>query len=925
MEETNPLSMQSFQFIARKLLATFVFGALLLSVPAMALAATPGAHDSDVPNPCYDIKGSGQDVLVNGVANAGHINFEDPNGPNAIYEGCLRDLSGGLGTGPFRMEGWAWDSALGWVSFYCPAGAGQQNLGIDCSGSYQGGYEVDFDVNTGKFTGFAWGDNMGWIAFDNSPKAQMKAEVGDPQLLGLVYASAPHTAYDTHAWSDNVGWLNFDGVQFYWNLLNPQQASSGGVTVQLSPDPAIVNKNNAPIANNSDAYQIQVSVKDQNGQPLDLSQYQVTATPFWTDTVKKNQTAPNAGFTNADCSKNFSNVSTGAVSKPCSSNQFSLGGNGTIYVSSAITSVAPTSNMNGLDEDGDGNVDFSYETFYSPSNIPGPLQSNDLTLKSMNVSVKDMNGTCVVGTGALCTPILVSVNSDLKFRPSTEVTQLDDIDDFDHINITYGNPVQFPMVVTGSGTVSLMSGIDNSNPPIDPNVIQFTLDHDFNNTLTWNESSPNGMFWNPPLFAPPFLTAGVVVQPGGAPPQYIAGLYIYSTVADNNQVSYYSNKLPRVTGSSAATPVAVLQGNIYSTGATATTSTVQPIRSLGDVSTNVLRDTIFSNVARIVGSATKPTGSTITLVPDNQHRGFQYGGGDGTVTALLPDAGGVARVYYVTGDVHLDSANAVSDITWTGDRTIVVTGGNLYIDRNIYNSASSKSPLGIIVLRDPNNKAQGHVYVNVGTAAHPVTNIQAHVFADGSVFPYKTGIAIDSTTGEPQFGSLGLFQSAMNCCQLLWQGTIASENTVGGAAFNPPILGDGTKLSGGSAAEKLRAELYDLNFLRQYVGLTKQDSYGNYLHANGTAIGASPDKLHLTKIDGTPFSKYDTDSQQPGVTGDLIPPTDPNGGNPAYYESAPGLNWQKDLASTMVKYLTLSPNLPGFSKNAGGSQQQLTR
>ena len=130
------------------------------------------------------------------------------------------------------------------------------------------------------------------------------------------------------------------------------------------------------------------------------------------------------------------------------------------------------------------------------------------------------------------------------------------------------------------------------------------------------------------------------------------------------------------------------------------------------------------------------------------------------------------------------------NVGWSGERTIIVKGGNVFIDNNLFNGTSNFVPLGIIVLRDlagASPQAQGHVYVNVKASdASAIINIQATVFADGAVFPYAkdangNDFPIDSQSGEPQFldgngnPDPAGFKTTFDCCQLYWQGSIASE------------------------------------------------------------------------------------------------------------------------------------------------------
>jgi len=193
-----------------------MFGAV--AMVAAALYAVPArAADST----CFDIRGDGQQVIYGAAANSGIMAFADPYQPDEAYKACARDM----GT-YYQLEGWGWNTNLGWVSLYCPAGSGAQNQGVGC-GSYT--YGVTVDKDDGQFHGFAWGDDMGYISFNCADDSNgctggnnhlVKAET-DTDCLGYIYSSTSfptpnncpaHTAVDAFAWSDQVGWFDLSGV-----------------------------------------------------------------------------------------------------------------------------------------------------------------------------------------------------------------------------------------------------------------------------------------------------------------------------------------------------------------------------------------------------------------------------------------------------------------------------------------------------------------------------------------------------------------------------------------------------------------------------------------------------------------------------------------------------------------------------------------
>lgn len=58
-----------------------------------------------------------------------------------------------------NVNGWAWNSNIGWVSFNCT------NDSPACSSS---NYGVSIDLTAGHFSGYAWSPNVGWISFNQT-------------------------------------------------------------------------------------------------------------------------------------------------------------------------------------------------------------------------------------------------------------------------------------------------------------------------------------------------------------------------------------------------------------------------------------------------------------------------------------------------------------------------------------------------------------------------------------------------------------------------------------------------------------------------------------------------------------------------------------------------------------------------------------
>lgn len=187
-------------------------------------------------------------------------------------------------------------------------------------------------------------------------------------------------------------------------------------------------------------------------------------------------------------------------------------------------------------------------------------------------------------------------------------------------------------------------------------------------------------------------------------------------------------------------------------------------------------------------------------------------------------------VVYIDGDYVYKDYPAITGIvsTLSEPKTLVVDGADLFIDGNILGGVGK---FGIIVLRDLSpaygKNVGGNVYIH-----SDVKNIQANIYAEGSVFTYDgdtSRIYGDDGTyrakwqcrglyGEPDWS--GVYENLTK--QLFIQGSLVSRNSLGksdadtlpiaeGACSVSPCTCDGQE---SSEAYVGQAELYDLKWLR---------------------------------------------------------------------------------------------------------------
>lgn len=161
------------------------------------------------------------------------------------------------------------------------------------------------------------------------------------------------------------------------------------------------------------------------------------------------------------------------------------------------------------------------------------------------------------------------------------------------------------------------------------------------------------------------------------------------------------------------------------------------------------------------------------------------------------------RLLIAQGDVIVEGSSAFND------KTLVVVGGNVYINGDVTNGR-----LGVIALRD--GGVGGNVYV-----APDVVELYANFFLDGALYSY------DGTTTyeeEPSWANEET-RTAVLLNQLYLNGSVVSRNTVNGATDLDGDgyyeLGDGT-----TTQDELVAREHDLNKIREYRLCYPLDSTG---------------------------------------------------------------------------------------------------
>ena len=258
---------------------------------------------------------------------------------------------------------------------------------------------------------------------------------------------------------------------------------------------------------------------------------------------------------------------------------------------------------------------------------------------------------------------------------------------------------------------------------------------------------------------------------------------------------------------------------------------------VGSVGEGIARKDIMKNISHLIKTEDlNASGATLTSFDSED-----LFDGDGSHLEYVVDD---QTVYYFKDDVVIEGNG---ELVNTENRTLIIDGGNLYVDTSVKN-LNDDTHLEIIVLN-------GNVYVGPN-----VTIFEANIFADGSMFPYDGETKGD---GAPSWQLLLTGDYLDN--QFVFKGSLVSENTIGGATdILGPFKGDGS-----ITTLEIDAYIYDMNRFRRHgliPGLT--DDVGNPQNCDGDSsmeIGPNFSDVEGDSICGSDYSTYTSDMVPAGL------------------------------------------------------------
>lgn len=867
--------------------------------------------------------------------NLGFVSFSCEDGLNLSSENIdpadVNAACGGIDYGVYfelpvagvsEVFGYAWSPIAGWIQFSgdCEYGSVTADINGNLSGfaCTEMGVPIDFDgVNVEYVSPFSGPEGAWWNEdgtevfvnelFDRVLLDEMNNDNGVRRFIegddGVANAggnrAAARTALDSN-WCDGRKGLC---VEVYPN--------PNALQVELS-----AGERAFKLANGEDAYEIRLYLQDENGavlNPDDFDNWEVFTDSIvlkWKDTVKRDQIDGVVNNRLNEVARPFAEADGAVIFKPIGFDDFVWNNAG--YYAAEVQSLAPTTEGNVSMTHTEPPYAFSNELFLNNEDeayAAEVVEENRLRLNSIQFEPLMKNGS-VFSRGPVYPNGQMGVN--LLFRPAISVSDLYADAFRDAISAIRGLPVfltakyfvddSLPADFINSASVSFEADFGSANGgfvhPRCRDGQMFTFN--FVESLLGRNIEDSSSLVAEVSSLPANQTSQFMAQSNILNEEACAGVrspVVYSKISyqvNGERIEYYSNKLPK-TDAALKNPAIVVHGNIQAQSV-ASVSAQNQVQSAGSVNVSMVKNIVRKNIDR--------------FLPVDNFENEQYQKQKCTINSLSEQAIaqcgrfaiykkiGNEDVIYVFGknvEIDLPEGYDFSDQQWT----IISDAGNIFINSDLVDDdvftvgafADDKSYLNIIALRDPAKFNQtGHIYIaGRSEESEPVKNIRATLIADGSVFSYVPGQNF-SGNGEPIWDGIEARTEALND-QLLIEGSVYSDNTVGGADIdnlqgkNYLLLGGGNVIKAPyDLDDRLTAQLYDLNYLRLFQlelemcenGLPKDQQCGKCLTIEDMKKIVAEDEEPVLGPNGEqcdgidPTSKYDGQNN-----GDLIIPQDP--------------------------------------------------
>lgn len=305
--------------------------------------------------------------------------------------------------------------------------------------------------------------------------------------------------------------------------------------------------------------------------------------------------------------------------------------------------------------------------------------------------------------------------------------------------------------------------------------------------------TPNGIG----LSAPSQLLTAQIIPDAATPYNESAEViinYAFTNGTTTRNVSYLADQLPDEESLVIRNQQIQIQGPV---GSDKKIGTGNVITLIGASKESTKRKNLIKALNKIFPQTQDNKSSTITFRPNGTIVGSSN-------DYIRKEIDGV-NFYKTNGDVEIDYLSVTQGV--------IIEGGNLFINSDI----TGDTFLQAVVLKDKYGNG-GNVYI------HPsVTDLNAHIFADGSLLAYD-GLTTD---GSNTWDHLFTINEINN--QFSYRGSLTSNNTIGGAEDqNSGASYRGYSGDGSITTDIYNAKKYDLNYFRTY-GLKpgRTDDIGN--------------------------------------------------------------------------------------------------
>lgn len=713
-----------------------------------------------------------------GVLDSGQMNFDAGAPLDGTNKACVKTTSGtrpiGIDsasvTGRF-LEGWAWNTNLGYVSLSCQSGLNKE---IGCgSENYGAVYNPDDGGADGRVRGFAWGDNIGWISMGCDSGYNLGTDCGGidygvkiAQSNGETSCQKPGDSKSMpvsrgdlygHAWSKSVGWINFCGAHV--NL-------APVISARLSIGPAA-----GPIyANGNDSYKLIVRIYEDEDPVTNEAAHTLTD-------VRLNWRAQPRADQITECGRppDDSCIYNGAILPSWTSFSWSAADAG--YVAN-VKAIAPT----------------------------GTSDADSLILGSADFVTID---------GSLYPLSAPSLPYPFVFQPAVQITRISS-------QLSEGSITAIPNTPT-EVTFTAENNFEASDPVSNINIYSQLYDC---------SSEYNFNFSPPPADATDFPAISGICRTGIAEITGTDQQAFEETFVRNIDTRVQSEAIISSPESTRALGIQTIIDYQIAVGGTPTSVRFRSasvkdgsvLNQAADVRGNVridIRDfssILADRIGLSLGERAQSKREIFYRAIKSLVRNPAGVTSDENFVFPLISSSAGSKIYYYKKGTSLtspckiiigDSAQPLGmDLSFTGNVTVVSEGCDIYIDQNI---RSLTGRLGIIALEDfsiADERKGGNLYI-----CSKVTDVEANIVLDGSLMSYGADSAncgdkdtqINPTSGYPSMTSPR--NTLRN--QLAIVGSLISNNTYGGSLRTPAILGDGR------TTENVNdARWHDINFLR---------------------------------------------------------------------------------------------------------------